>query len=49
MLLPDFFKTIKEAWEITDEDIIKIDDTTFEIKYNFKILNLYLKKSIITT
>jgi hypothetical protein len=48
MLIPDFLKTIKEAWELTDEEIIKIDDTTFEIKYNFKILNLYLEKSIIT-
>lgn len=49
VLIPDFLKTIKEAWELSDEEIIKVNDTTFEIKYNFKTLNLYLEKSIITT
>ena len=46
-MLPECLEIAKYAWEVEDEDVISITETEIVIRYNLKIINLYLENSII--
>ena len=41
-----FLSTIKDAWDISDKDIIKINEYEYEIPYSLETLENYLDNTI---
>ncbi len=47
MSIEDIIPTCKQAWEFNDNDIIKISEDLYHIKYDIKIINNYLSNIIL--
>ena len=46
-LLNEALRITKNIWEYKDEDLIKISDVEYHVKYDLKILHHYLEYTIL--